>query len=60
MNSDDGKYIYEDILIGHSNEIIFLSYNYDGTILASASEDGIVKIWKTSNNKELKTIKHDS
>ena len=53
-------YKNEARLIGHLSTITSLSYNFDGSIIASASNDGIVKIWETLSNKELKTIKHDS
>ena len=46
---------------GHSSSIKQLSYSPDGRLLASASEDGVVKIWKNDSMTLLATlIKHDS
>jgi WD40 repeat protein len=46
-------------LQGHTDWIVGLSFNHDGTLLASASKDKTVKIWNLKG-EEIITLPHDS
>jgi len=41
---------------GHANSVNGISFNPDGTMLASASDDNTVKLWNAATGKELKTL----
>jgi WD40 repeat protein len=42
--------------VGHTNVINSLSFNGNGTYLASGGDDNTVRIWKVENTKMLKTV----
>ena len=50
----DGELV--DILSGHELRINQLAFNYDGTSIVSASNDGTVKVWNIASGKEFITI----
>ena len=39
--------------IGHSDDILALAFSPDGTMLASSSQDGTIKIWSVATGTEL-------
>src|SRR5262249_45087845 len=44
-------------LRGHTDQVLCGAYTSDGRRLASASNDGTVKLWETTNGEELLTLK---
>lgn len=44
------------ILRGHTGFVTSLSYNYDGSLIATASYDKTVRIWDAYTGAELKTL----
>lgn len=52
--SQDGVFKDKKLLLGHHMHIRSLTFNNSGTLLASGSRDGSVKIWNTDTGK-LKT-----
>ncbi|MBL6446279.1 caspase family protein [Fulvivirga sp. 29W222] len=53
MNASDGKLI--NSLQGHQAAITNIDFSPDNTLLISASEDGMIKIWDAVEGKELIT-----
>lgn len=47
-----------DVLEGHEGFLVFLSFNPQGTELASSSEDGTVRLWNVSSGMEIATFPH--
>ncbi|WP_448267427.1 nSTAND1 domain-containing NTPase [Nostoc sp. DSM 114159] len=43
-------------LKGHTNSVSNIGFSPDGKILASASDDGTVKLWDTDSGREIKTL----
>ncbi|CAD8128140.1 unnamed protein product [Paramecium sonneborni] len=43
---------------GHYDEVLTISLNFDGKILASAGKDHSIKLWDTTSNKLIETLKH--
>ena len=41
---------------GHSGEVLSVSFNSDGTLLASGSEDKTIKLWNVATGQEIKTF----
>ena len=44
-------------LQGHSASISSMNFSYDGKVFASASEDGIIKLWKVNHWEQPQIIK---
>ena len=44
------------LLSGHKEQPDFLAFSHDGKSLASASVDGVVKLWRVDTGKEVNTI----
>jgi len=40
----------------HRERVLSVSFNRQGTILASASQDKTIKLWELNNDKEVKTL----
>lgn len=38
---------------GHSGDIVAIEFNHDGTLLASAGEDHVIKLWHIPTGKEM-------
>jgi WD40 repeat protein len=53
-NAATGALVME--LSGHSGAVTSVAYSPDGSLLASASEDGSVKIWNAANGSLARTI----
>jgi WD40 repeat protein/serine/threonine protein kinase len=47
---------FADTLIGHTAPATGLSYNDDGAILVSGSQDGTVRFWNTETAEEIRQI----
>lgn len=47
------------MLPAHSDPVTCMDFNYDGTVLASCSFDGLVRLWDTHNGHCLKTLAID-
>lgn len=43
-------------LIGHSGGVTSLSFNQDGLVLASGSDDTTIKLWNTETGELIKTL----
>lgn len=43
---------------GHHDEVLTISLNYDGRILASAGKDHSIKLWDTTSMKLIDTLMH--
>lgn len=53
---DNVSRILGDPRLRHSNWVMAVAYSTDGTKLASAGEDGVLKIWDVATGKELRSI----
>ncbi|MEL6354748.1 MAG: AAA family ATPase, partial [Cyanobacteria bacterium J06627_28] len=53
-------YLEKNTLAGHFNSVYGVSFSPDGQTVASASQDGTVKLWDRHTGKELKTLKGHS
>jgi WD40 repeat protein/serine/threonine protein kinase len=50
----------ETVLQGHHDEVMFLSFNADGSLLASASLDRTVRIWRLPSGEQVRQpLKHE-
>jgi len=59
-NKKDGNFIISEIN-AHKNEVIALVMNYDGTLIASASERGtVIKIFRTNDGSLLQELRRGS
>lgn len=47
-------------LPAHSDPVSSMDFTFDGTVLASCSFDGLVRLWETHNGHCLKTLAIDS
>jgi WD40 repeat protein/class 3 adenylate cyclase len=48
-------------LVGHTDGVNNIAYNFDGTQIATAAKDGTVKVWDAVSGKELLTLPaHDN
>ena len=54
FDAKSGKYM--STLKGHTNAVNTVAFSSDGTMLASASNDGTVRLWDTRTNKHLGTL----
>jgi WD40 repeat protein len=45
-------------LVGHTGAVVSLNFAPSGTLLASGSRDGTVKVWETEARKERYTLRH--
>ena len=52
----DGRTIYT--LHGHEGQVYSVDWNLDGTLLATGSLDGTVKIWDTERGESIRTLQH--
>src|SRR5262249_8645231 len=41
---------------GHSNSITSIAFNFDGSLIASGSDDNTVKIWDVETGREIRTL----
>jgi len=41
---------------GHSNKVYSVSFNHDGSILASGSFDQSIKLWSMPSGEPIKTL----
>src|SRR5215207_3440197 len=53
---DIEKGIQVSTAVGHTNVINTLSFNGNGTFLASGADDNSVRIWKVDQSKQLQTV----
>jgi WD40 repeat protein len=44
---------------GHSDKVWAAAFSPDGRFIASSSDDGTVKIWDTTSQREMRTLRHD-
>lgn len=56
VNRNGGKKIKE--IVGHKDDITHLKFSSNGQLLASASDDGLVKLWQVSNSKLINSYFH--
>lgn len=54
--SENTKYPYSVALKGHTMAVYSLSWSPDGTLLASGSKDGTVRLWNTADWQTVRTI----
>ena len=54
FDAKSGKYM--STLKGHTNAVNTASFSSDGTMLASASNDGTVRLWDTRTNRHVGTL----
>jgi WD40 repeat protein len=53
LNFDDPSQDHSHLLKGHKGPVYSLSFSGDGTILASGSNDGTVRLWDAENGQPL-------
>ena len=44
-------------LTGHSDSVSGIAYDSDGSLLASASDDGTIRLWDPANGREVRALK---
>lgn len=54
FDAKSGKFL--STLKGHTNAVNTVSFSSDGTMLASASNDGTVRLWDTRTNRHVGTL----
>jgi WD40 repeat protein len=42
---------------GHTNGVKAVAFSHDGSLIASASDDGTVRLWNPSTGREVRTLK---
>ena len=53
-------YTCSTVLTGHTRSISSLKWSYDGSLLASSSADGCIKVWHNNTNTCTMSDLHDS
>lgn len=58
FDGNTGKYI--KTFVGHTDSVNNVAFSIDGNMLASASNDGAVKLWDPQTTQNLRTFKEQS
>ena len=45
---------------GHDGSIVSVAFSFDGSVIASGSTDGSVRVWKSEDGEHLGTLNHNS
>ena len=46
-----------DLLTGHTNNVNSVAFSSDGNVIASGSEDGMIRLWDTNTGTHIRTLK---
>jgi WD40 repeat protein len=46
----------KNVSMEHSSDVLSLAFNHNGSLLASASDDGTIRIWEVRTGKQLATL----